>query len=176
MPDPTTELYDIDWRETSFVPRGDNEPARIVMWKNEPGLTDEEIEAVLQDVEAERSTTVTTMTKRSDVEAEATRRARELQKRDPETYGGKPLAAVRSAVYARDPELREKHEALPPEPVAVAAETPVLKAAAPFSKIDAAAREMLPDLYRESESAARTEVVKLRPDLQAAYHAGHGAR
>ena len=176
MPDPTTELYDITWTETSFCPLGDNPPARIVMWKRDPGLTDEEIEVVLRDVEAERSTTVTTMTKRSDVETEATRRAQELQKRDPETYGGKSLWAVRSAVYAQDPDLREKHEALPPEPVPVATSAPVHKAAAPFSKIDAAAREVLPDLYRRSPSMARSEVAKLRPDLQAAYHAGHGAR
>jgi hypothetical protein len=48
---PITELFNIDWQETSFVPAGDNPEARLVFWKAEPDLSAEEIEGILADVE-----------------------------------------------------------------------------------------------------------------------------
>lgn len=173
---PKTELYDIDWRETSFVPAGDNPPARIVMWKSEPGITDVEIEEILKEVAPDEATAPTrkegpvpTMTKQS-VEAEVQRRAGELMKVRPELT---PVSA-RLEIWA---ELRDRYEEAPDgEPVPVEASAPVAKAAEPYSRIDAAAKEALPDLYRRSPSMARTEVAKIRPDLQADYHAGHGRR
>jgi hypothetical protein len=122
-----TELLNIDWRETSFVSRGDNPPARIVLWKQEPGLTDEEIEEILDEME-EGTVTTKTFTKRSDVVAEANRRAEELRKQDPEQYGRYSLDALRSQIYATDEALREALYALAPEEPAVVHE-PVMKGA-----------------------------------------------
>lgn len=175
---PITELYDIEWTETSFVPAGDNPPARILFWKDRPGITDAEVEEILAEVAAgaapaapaptQKETPVITMTKQS-IEAEVRRRAAELMKAKPELT---PVSA-RLEIWA---ELRDRYEEAPDAgPVPVQASAPVHKAAEPFSRLDAVAREELPDLYRRSPSMARTEVAKLRPDLQAAYHRGHGA-
>jgi len=92
-----TELYNIDWRETSFVPAGDNPPARIVMWKGrdaEPELTDGEIAAILEEVE---------MGKAARPYAELHRIAKaEL----PELYRQSPSAAV-AEISPRRPDLRD---------------------------------------------------------------------
>ena len=172
---PTTELFDIDWRETSFVPAGDNPPARIVLWKNDPGLTDAEVEEILEEVSAEQTPqrkgvpVTTTMTKLS-IEAEVQKRAEELMKARPELT----RVSARLEIWM---ELKDAYqEADEGEAVEVEASAPVLKAADPFAKLDAAAREELPEIYRRSPSMARVELSKLRPDLAAAYHGAHGAR
>ncbi len=280
MAETMTELFDIEWRETSFVPAGDNPPARIVMWKNEPDLTDEEIEEVLLEVSGPEPgdgplakfkarvaslfgkahegpgglVTATfddhmksrmreqihkelftylgaleeslaaglfdegggameqtvdefasaikeaiplwsqgkTSLAKEDLETEPERRAEmptTMQKAnalarrkiaaEPERFGKMSptaaLAAARSEVWNENPALAEQQRRAPAPPV-VERPAVVHKAAQPFSKIDQAAREELPDLYRRSPSRARAEVSKLRPDLQAAYHGAHGAK
>lgn len=175
----TQELYDIDWRETSFVPAGDNPPARILFWKSSPEITDEEIGEILDQVageprqEATMTTTGPAMTKRGDAVAEADRLAKS---RYPELAVRNP-AAARARVWAEAPELRDAVASLPAgEPVPeIPGPASLHKAAEPFAKLDAAARHELPDLYRRSPSMARTEAARLRPDLRDGYHRGHGA-
>ncbi len=169
-----TELFDIDWRETSFVPAGDNPPARIVMWKNEP-LTDTEIEEILADVE--RSTALPNMAKTQDALAERDRLARQkMAKQD-----GLTIAQARVEVWLENPDLQERyqqlrireHEALTSftgqEPPVLVPASLVEKGATPYAALHKAAREELPDLYRRSPSAAVTEIASSRPDLTAAY-------
>jgi hypothetical protein len=175
---PLVELVNIDWRETSFVPAGDNPPARLVMWKNDPGLTDEEIEEVLDDVANEqRRSEVTTKTfgKAGDVLAERDRLAREKMAK--QAQPGLTIAQARVEVWLENPDLQERyqqlriqeHEALAaqaPEVVTV----PVLeKAAQPYAELHRIAKAELPELYRRSPSAAVAEISKSRPDLTASY-------
>lgn len=168
-----TELVNIDWRETSFVPAGDNPPARIVMWKQDPNLTDEEIAEVLDDVERSNVVTTKTFTKASDVLAERDRLARQkMAKQD-----GLEIAQARVEVWLENPDLQEWYQELrirEHEALAAAQEPPVVvpvveKAAQPYAELHKAAREELPDLYRRSPSAAVSEISKSRPDLTAAY-------
>lgn len=120
---PLTELFNIDWRETSFVPAGDNEPARIVMWKNEPDfLTDEEIEGILQETER-RAEMPTTLTKRSEVEAHVTALAKQQ-------YPDLGEGAGRRQIWNERPDLREAYErAAAPDTSVTGAEVPVVKGA-----------------------------------------------
>lgn len=125
-----------------------------------------------------RSEMGTTFTK-GDVIGAATELAKKMIEREPQRFGkiADPqarLAAARTEVYRENPELRELHDGAQPDPTIE--ERVVHKGAEPFSKIDAAAREELPELYRSSPSRARSEITKLRPELQAEYHAAHGAR
>src|SRR5215218_5457147 len=123
---PLTELFNIDWRETSFVSAGDNPPARIVMWKDRPELTDEEIETILAEAENERRSTVT----------DPIQQANELAKRDyPELAKTSP-AAARAKVWAERPDLREAHEQAEETPIVV--EHTVEKGAPALAKRDAA--------------------------------------
>lgn len=173
MPEPTTELYDIDWRETSFVGAPDNPPARIVMWKDEPTLTDEEIEEVLRETETERRAGMPTLSKRSEVEAHVGR----LAKQEYPDVAARNLNAAMSKIWAERPDLREAHEGAQADRIAPApAQVMVVKGASAFAKIDAHARESYPDLYDHSPSAARTKAREKRPDLGEAYDREFGAR
>jgi hypothetical protein len=170
-----TALFNIDWQETSFVGRGDNPPARIVFAKDRPGITDTELEEVMQEVAAEtdhRSTDVNleTLTKKRDVMAQATRLAKEQ-------YPDLPEEAGRYKIWQERPDLFEAYYAAQDDEVpAPQVAQPVHKGADAYAKIDAAARELRPDTYVRSPSEARTEVVKLWPDLKAEYEAALGAR
>lgn len=102
-------------------------------------------------------------------------KATELAKRAYPDLFAKSPAAARAKVWAESPELRDAHASQPTTAVVDDVEQPVYKGSEPFSKIDQAARQELPDLYRSSPSRARAEVAKLRPELQDAYHRAHAA-
>ena len=148
-----TELFNIDWRETSFVPRGDNPEARIVMWKDDPGLTDEEVAEVLEEVDV----------------SETMKRANALALRkildEPERFGeiaddDARLAAARSEVWAERPDLGSRDEAL--TPVVRSGDAPVEKGAPALAKRDAMVAE-LRKLYPE-KSRAKLCVMALEED------------
>ena len=110
------------------------------------------------------------MRKRSDVEAEANRRARELQKQRPETYGGKSLAAARSAVYAESPGLRDALASFPSRAGETAAPTiPVEKGAPALAKRDAAVRELRKLYPHETEGQLRTRALQENPEIYDEY-------
>jgi hypothetical protein len=164
-----TELYDVDWQETSFVTAPDNRPARVVMWKDEPQLTDEEIEEIIEEVATEkrRAGGVTTALQRADA------LAMEKIEEEPERFAkiADPrarLAAARSEVWAENPSLGPRDSALAAqEPAAV--HEPVMKGAKPYAELHRIAKAELPDLYRSNPSAAVSEISKSRPDLRDAY-------
>lgn len=143
-----TELFNIDWRETSFVPAGDNPPAKIVLWKAEPDLTDEEISEIIDEVE-----------RRPEVAEVDTLAQRKIES-DPEGKFSKiadphaRLAAARAEVRSEEPRLQDQESALAAQKPAAVHE-PVKKRDTEFAKIDRAARERYPDLYDESPSLAR---------------------
>ena len=167
MPEPKTELVNIDWRETSFVPAGDNEPARIVMWKNEPELTDEEIHAILAETATEkgRQEVTTTLTKKDDVQAVVTRLAKER-------YPNVPEAAGRARIWAERPDLREAHEASPaPQTPAVDHETPASleKGAPALAKRDAAVAELRKVYPDKSRAELRVMALQENPEIYDEY-------
>lgn len=98
-----TELHNIDWRETSFVPAGDNPPARMVMWKQDPGLTEEEIEEILSGVEGEIGGGSYSVTKFEDVNTKAAKLILEEPGRFEHIASPSDrLAAARSVVNQRE--------------------------------------------------------------------------
>ncbi len=178
MPEKLTELFDIDWRETSFVPAGDNPPAKIVMWKNDPGLTDEEIEEVLQEAETERRAEMPTakLTKQSDAEAAATALAKKLIEDEPGRFAkivdpSAQLVAARAVIWAENPDLREAREMLPPDPVELRYEAPASleKGAPALTKRDAAVRELRKIYPHESEASLRVRALRENPSIYEEY-------
>jgi hypothetical protein len=172
-----TDLFNIDWRETSFVPAGDNPPARLVMWKDEP-LSDEEIEEIIDEVATEKrrpGVTTKAFGKAGDVLAERDRLAREkMAKQD-----GLTIAQARVEVWLENPGLQERYQQLriqEHEAFASAQEPQVVpvpvveKGAQPYAALHRVAKAELPELYRSNPSAAVAEISKSRPDLRDDYY------
>jgi hypothetical protein len=168
-----TELFNIDWRETSFVGRGDNPPARIVLWKQEPDLTDGEIEEILDEVERGSSEAMTTkLRKEGDVLAERDRLAREKMVKQE----GLTISQARMEVWMENPALREAYRQAERDhaermaAIATGQEELVEKAAQrPYAELHRVAKAELPELYRSNPSAAVSEIASSRPDLVASY-------
>ena len=135
---PRTELYNISWQETSFVPAGDNPPARIVFWKNEPEISEEEIEACIDEVE-----------RRSGMAEVDTLAQRKIEE-EPERFGkiADPharLAAARSEVRAETPDLQGQESALAAREKPAAVYEPVMKGADILAEHAREAEKLLTD-------------------------------
>ena len=109
-------------------------------------------------VEKRRVGMTTTLSKRADIVAEATRLAEEkLAKGE-----AKSMAAGRAEVWRERPDLAKRYVELPVEqPAATVASAPVVKGADALTKIDAEATRL---------GVSRSEVTRRRPDLRDEYH------
>jgi hypothetical protein len=167
-----TELYDVTWEETSFVPAPDNPPARLVMWKDEPHLSDEEIEAIIEEVATEKrragGVTTTTFTKRSQLWSAITKQAEDEAVDEALERGVQVtpelIAAMRGKIIAADASLQEALGQLPgdyEEPAVV--EAPVGKGRDEYAELAKVAQEMFP---LDSPSVAIRKTCDIRPDLR----------
>ncbi|MDP8899925.1 MAG: hypothetical protein M3N33_02015 [Actinomycetota bacterium] len=180
------DLYDLELFEVSSVDRGDNEGARVMLFKRNPdapssspaapGLPDEAIERIVsevieEEVQSTRTSTTsfladgtTVMSKRSDVLAVVTAEAEDLMKREPEKYRSE--AAARGEAWRRRPDLVELYNSLAHEPAPAPAD-PLSKLSPAIQQATREAQALMkahPEKYR-SLSSARLAVYAGDPAL-----------
>jgi len=109
-------------------------------------------------------------TKRSEVEAEVTRLAKQ---RHPER-ASQNIAAARAEVWRERPDLAERYAELTPEAptqrTSAPAAQPVLKGSGALAALDVVADELIKRDPSLSRRQARRKATELRPDLRDLYH------
>lgn len=174
-------LFDLGIEEVSFVPKGDNPGAMLLLHKSRPPeddvndapISDEVIAKLIREeggipvVNSEREAVMTqTMMKRGDVIAAATAKAEDIRKAEP----GLSVEAARARVWADNPDLAARYTELPADPTDKGAET-IQKGADALAKVSTAAA----DLRRRDPSLtmakARIQVWDTHPELADEYRA-----